>query len=440
MRPVFAELVQEIQRSIGYYTSLHRESRFKKVIGLGNGFKLPGLQKYLEQNLGFPVVRIDSYSKLAPAEGVNLAAFNENVLTFAVAYGLALQGLGAAKIYSNLLPTEISRRRIWSSKKPWFVASAAALLIGFGGWAYRAFADKASLETANNATLAQVKTAIDKVERVNRDLSALQGKPEAAEASARKYGDMLKNNDFWEYVHGTVSQAISNVAKDQPLQTPAGLDKLKEKERAKRDVINVTYLWKVDSTNVTSLTERDINMDVSFTPISTSSGSGYGGGGGAAMPDVPMEDTSSGRDMMMGGRLGRLGKTGGGGARPPEASEGARPGTVAPSGPAAEGFILYMKCTVPKKDQDAIRFVNDLKNTLIEVSKQKPFSDYIDVRLGAIKLQTKTSGTNERSPADPLTGEDTSGDQTFTIGWVVSLKGGPASAAGSPAKAPVGGN
>jgi len=42
MRPVFAELVQEIQRSIGYYTSLHRDSRFKQLVGIGNGFRLPG--------------------------------------------------------------------------------------------------------------------------------------------------------------------------------------------------------------------------------------------------------------------------------------------------------------------------------------------------------------------------------------------------------------
>src|SRR5581483_11805816 len=35
MRPVFADLVAEVQRSIGFYASVHRESRIKRVIALG---------------------------------------------------------------------------------------------------------------------------------------------------------------------------------------------------------------------------------------------------------------------------------------------------------------------------------------------------------------------------------------------------------------------
>ena len=90
MRPVFADLVQEIQRSIGYYTQKHRDTKFTRLIGLGNGFRLPGLQKFLERNLNIPVARIDSYNELSPSHNVNMPVFTENVLSFAVAYGLAL--------------------------------------------------------------------------------------------------------------------------------------------------------------------------------------------------------------------------------------------------------------------------------------------------------------------------------------------------------------
>ena len=114
MRPVFAELAQEIQRSIGYYTSLHRESRLRKVIGLGNGFRLPGLQKYLEQSLGISVVWMDAYNKLSPAGVSKAPVFTDNVLSLAVSYGLAVQGLGLSKIRTNLLPSESARRRRWA--------------------------------------------------------------------------------------------------------------------------------------------------------------------------------------------------------------------------------------------------------------------------------------------------------------------------------------
>src|SRR4029077_8994475 len=67
MRPIFADLVAEIQRSIGFYSSVHRDSRIKKVLALGGTFKLPGLQKYLQQNLQMDVERLDSLGAGAPA-------------------------------------------------------------------------------------------------------------------------------------------------------------------------------------------------------------------------------------------------------------------------------------------------------------------------------------------------------------------------------------
>src|SRR5208337_999009 len=41
----------EVNRSIGFYSSINRSAKIRKVLGLGNGFKLPGLQKFLQQNL-----------------------------------------------------------------------------------------------------------------------------------------------------------------------------------------------------------------------------------------------------------------------------------------------------------------------------------------------------------------------------------------------------
>ena len=60
MRPIFADLVAEIQRSIGFYASVHRDSRIRKILAIGGTFKLPGLQKYLQQNLQLDVERLDS--------------------------------------------------------------------------------------------------------------------------------------------------------------------------------------------------------------------------------------------------------------------------------------------------------------------------------------------------------------------------------------------
>jgi len=130
MRPVFNDLLTQIQRSIGYFTSIDREANIGQVIALGNAMRLPGLQKYLSQNLGHTVTEVKTYRGLVGPAVVDAPQFKENLLSFAVCYGLVLQGMGKSKLSTNLLPPEILTDRMIREKKPWAVAMVAALLLG----------------------------------------------------------------------------------------------------------------------------------------------------------------------------------------------------------------------------------------------------------------------------------------------------------------------
>jgi type IV pilus assembly protein PilM len=130
MRPVFSDLVAEIQRSIGFFTSNNRHAKLGSVIALGNPMKLPGLQRFLSQNLDQDVTQIDDFNALVGGSVTAVPNFKENVLTFGVAYGLCVQGLEKAQIHTNLLPGEIITKRLVKAKKPWAVAAAALLLTG----------------------------------------------------------------------------------------------------------------------------------------------------------------------------------------------------------------------------------------------------------------------------------------------------------------------
>lgn len=132
MRPVFADLVSEVQRSVGYYTSTHRDSHITRIIGMGNAFKLPGLQKFLQQNVQMKVDKFPGFAKLIEVTNPKKAEFDENLMSLGVAYGLALQGLGMAAVNSNLLPLEIRKTLLWQRKQPWFIGAAACLALGAG--------------------------------------------------------------------------------------------------------------------------------------------------------------------------------------------------------------------------------------------------------------------------------------------------------------------
>ena len=104
MRPVFNDYVTEIQRSIGYFGSVNRSANIKKVIGVGNGFKMAGLQKFLQQNMKYEVQRLDELQGVTGDGVLSDPLFIDNVMTFAVPYGLALQTLKATRIRTTLLP------------------------------------------------------------------------------------------------------------------------------------------------------------------------------------------------------------------------------------------------------------------------------------------------------------------------------------------------
>ena len=132
MRPVFNDYVSEIQRSIGYFGSVNRSAKIRKIIGVGNGFRLAGLQKFLQQNLQYDVERLESLEGVTGDSVLTDPLFIDNMMTFAVPYGLALQAIGKTRIRTTLLPPEIAMDRKIRSKKPWAIAAAAALLLAMG--------------------------------------------------------------------------------------------------------------------------------------------------------------------------------------------------------------------------------------------------------------------------------------------------------------------
>ncbi len=130
MRPVFGDLLTELQRSIGYFSNLDRAAKIGRVIAMGNAMKLPGLRRYLSQSLGFEIEKIESFEKLTGSQVVTAPSFQENLLSFGVAYGLTLQGLNMGGVHTNLIPREILNDRLIKRKKPWAIAAAATIMLG----------------------------------------------------------------------------------------------------------------------------------------------------------------------------------------------------------------------------------------------------------------------------------------------------------------------
>jgi len=209
MRPVFTDLASEIQRSLGFYSSSNPNIKVVKIIAMGGGTKLRGLLKYLQQTLQIPVERPDSFKRLAIGGGVSQAKFHENVSDFGIVYGLALQGLGLARIESNLLPRTITRSRAWASKGKYFIAAAcmffAVSLLCFArtGWEKMDYNKNSSDRMQNSRLISTAQGAFN-------ELNDIENKNAELDAKIAKEFELFKYRDIVPKLQETIISALPN--------------------------------------------------------------------------------------------------------------------------------------------------------------------------------------------------------------------------------------
>ena len=182
MRPIFTDWTGEVQRSLGFYTNSNPDVKLTRVIAMGGGTKLRGLLKYLQQTLQIPVEKPDAFKTVVIAQGLSTAKFHENVADFGVVYGLGLQGLGMARIESNLLPTSVARSMAWANKTKYFIGAAVILLVvslmclGRVGLDRIAFARNEPVRAANNRDVSQARETQQIEDDFRGQEAELQGK------------------------------------------------------------------------------------------------------------------------------------------------------------------------------------------------------------------------------------------------------------------------
>ncbi len=216
MRPVFTDLAGEVQRSVGFYTSSNPDVKIARVVAMGGGTKLRGLLKYLSQTLQIPVEKPDAYKRLAIAPGLSSAKFHESVADFGVVYGLGLQGLGMARIESNLLPTSVARSMAWAGKTKFFIGAAVLFLLvslmclGRVGWEKITYAKQEPTRMQTKRIITQFQDIVKGKDSVGQQETGIQDK-------ARKCFQLLEYRDVVPRLHELLISALPNV-KNNPEQ------------------------------------------------------------------------------------------------------------------------------------------------------------------------------------------------------------------------------
>lgn len=209
MRPVFGDLVQEIQRSIGFYQSVHADCDLKRLIGLGSTFRLPGLRKYLKQQLNLDVYRLEQFKKLS-FEGPRGGEFQAASFNMATAYGCVLQAFDQAPLRANLMPVQVLKDAMWKRKVPYFAAAAGIAAAAAGAMFIRPLLDSSAFEGAEKPGV---------ISRVVRDAGTLANEAQemgvtddaASDLAAAQIVGLLDNRTLYTNLLDDTARLVSMV-------------------------------------------------------------------------------------------------------------------------------------------------------------------------------------------------------------------------------------
>lgn len=334
MRPVFADLVAEIQRSIGFYASVHRDARIQRSMALGSTFQLPGLQKYLQQNLQLPVEKLDAFKSLPPTDAKTAANLSENVVTLAGAYGLAMQALEEAKIKSSLLPERIRRAKMWQEKTKWFATAAAAMLLGAIG--------VGAMYTYNSYSYEQNENTRTRYQKIVRDAKSLAGRW-SSEVQNVTDGDRqtITNLRTLTDYHGMWIDLLGQITGGLPNQNIAQLKTIK---RDQRDIVSIQSL----QTQYMSDMAEPLAPSADFASFANRSGLGT-----TTPTGTPLRPTFGRGPLDPRMRLGP----------DPAADAGTEPA------PTQRGFLVTIRGSTPRQGKDAADCVSKYLVTKLQAMK-----------------------------------------------------------------------
>jgi type IV pilus assembly protein PilM len=381
MRPVFGELLGEVQRSLSFFQNIDRTAKLGRVVALGNAMKLRGLHKYLAQNLGLEVAELDHYANLSGSAVTESPAFKDNMLSFGVCYGLCVQGLGLAKLGTNLVPPEIVKDRMIKAKKPWAVAAVALLLLGctigyFGKW--REW-NSALPETYKDATAAAGQ-ATNAAKSAQDDYKTADDQYKKWESDGEQLAGINERRLLW----AEMLKAVNDCLPRDPADKKDELEKLKatdyEKYQSTRDCI---YVDSIDCQFFPDLGAWVAEATKREAPTAAPGGTSDGAADAAAQATPPAGPSADPAQAPTNGEAGQ------GGA------------------PANGGWVMQIT---------GHHFHNEgrnigptyVQNTLVKSLNEKPDVELIDDQAKKIKVSTKDLGmehalivSQERKVQDP---------------------------------------
>ena len=139
IRTVLTRLHAEVNRSINFYRSQQGGAAPDMVLLTGGSSMLAHVDTFFQDKLRVPVSYFNPFDAVEVAASVDTELLNQDIQCMGEVVGLALRYGGHAFVEINLMPPDLVALKTMRQRKPYFIASAAAValsMLGLG-WYYR---------------------------------------------------------------------------------------------------------------------------------------------------------------------------------------------------------------------------------------------------------------------------------------------------------------
>ena len=183
VRNVMTRLHGEINRSINVYRATQRGRKPEKLYLAGGTSILPYSPRFFSEKLRVPVEYLNPFQVVGVGPAVDQQVLSEVAHLFAETIGLALRRIGTSPIEISLIPDYVRKQNEFRSKRPYFFASAAAILLYLiiTLWAYSQQATNiADKRDEFNRYVSQQQAIQQRVKTANNKLAAANSEYDSA--------------------------------------------------------------------------------------------------------------------------------------------------------------------------------------------------------------------------------------------------------------------
>jgi type IV pilus assembly protein PilM len=197
IRNALTRLPAEIARTTNYYRSQHGGSAPKKVLLAGGGANLPYTLEFFQEKLNLPVEFFNPLANISIGKGLDTELLQREAHTMGELVGLGLRGIGKSAINIDLVPSAVEVKRAEEKRRPFLIAAAALLMVGFAANAAFQFIAAGKAEDRNRTMtetredLAPVEMEIRKLLKTEGELSQIAGSFTKVESDHALWFDLM---------------------------------------------------------------------------------------------------------------------------------------------------------------------------------------------------------------------------------------------------------